>query len=176
LDETCSEVPLDAIPLFQVQDIKINDCEGVGRDCAVDQGLRSGNRKQSESIRISCDELKKAPNNTAVKTSSQGIKNQRSFLKDIGRAIGTTSLSNAASLNKTKIEAEQHKTLSAMNRTIEVKTDVDGYNSGRIYFIRMSSEEECLRIARLLSDLSKRSRRLCETQTRLQVLSFILCS
>ncbi len=96
-------------------------------------------------------------------------------MKDIGRAIGTTSLSNA-SLNKTKIEAEQHKTLSAMNRTIEVKTDVDGYNSGRIYFIRMSSEEECLRIARLLSDLSKRSRRLCETQTRLQVLSFILCS
>jgi hypothetical protein len=175
-DENCNDVPLDAIPLSQINEIKINDCEGVGRDSKVEHKKRSGKREKLDSSRISCDDLKNETNESALKGSFYGLKYQRKFLKTVGRAMSYTGLSNASdSLPKAGSEAEQDKAPDAMNRTMEVKTDVDGYNSGRIYFIRMASEEECLRIARLLSDLSKRSRRLIETQTRLQVHLFVQC-
>ena len=54
-----------------------------------------------------------------------------------------------------------------LGRVGRLRLQVDGYNSGRIYSLRARSEPECLRLARLLSESSRRARRLHETQSRL---------
>ena len=44
---------------------------------------------------------------------------------------------------------------------------MDGHNAGRIYHLRAGSEGECLRVARLLAESSKRARKLREARGRL---------
>jgi len=55
-----------------------------------------------------------------------------------------------------------------LRNAIEIRTDIDGYNSGRVYLLRSSSEETGSVIAGLLADTATRSRREYETRTRLQ--------
>ena len=44
---------------------------------------------------------------------------------------------------------------------------MDGHNAGRIYHLRAGSDGECLRVARLLAESSKRARKLREARGRL---------
>jgi hypothetical protein len=53
-----------------------------------------------------------------------------------------------------------------LTNTIEIRTNVDGHNSGRVYFIRAESGAECRHIANDLSTYSEVARRRFQLRTR----------
>ena len=52
--------------------------------------------------------------------------------------------------------------------TIEIRTRIDGHNSGRVYHLKAESEDECLRAGLRLSELASEARRRTEARTRLE--------
>ena len=166
-DGPCDEILLDAIPLYQVDEIRINNLDDTKTSMDTKQKKRSQKPTETTKGSFEKDNDLSGPDS---KKLVRLLNNQNgSFIQRVGRAISATNLSYGSG-SKTQVELDQDQCQGTrFINTIEIKTDVHGYNSGRIYFIRMASEDECLRIRRLLSELSARSRQLYETQTRLQV-------
>jgi hypothetical protein len=50
--------------------------------------------------------------------------------------------------------------------SFQIKTSVDGYNSGRTYYIKASSEEQCSEILKKLAESARAARQLKEAKTR----------
>ena len=53
-----------------------------------------------------------------------------------------------------------------LTNTVEIRTDLDGYNSGRVYYVRAESGAECRRIAEDLNAFSRVARRHFELRSR----------
>ncbi len=98
------------------------------------------------------------------------------FIRTIDPTIhACSSVTSDTSADKVAADASAHGSLGASSgpqpsrvkftNTVEIRTDVDGFNSGRVYFIRAESGEECLRIAEDLKRCSAIARRHFELRS-----------
>ncbi len=73
--------------------------------------------------------------------------------------------------NISNIDVTEHLGLGQMNTStniLQIQTLVDGYNSGRTYHFRTSTQEECTNLARAISKKSKVARKAVEARTRFE--------
>jgi hypothetical protein len=69
------------------------------------------------------------------------------------------------------IDVAEHLGFGQMNTStniLQIQTMVDGYNSGRTYHLRTSSQEECTSLVDALSKKSKLARKMAEARTRFE--------
>ena len=52
--------------------------------------------------------------------------------------------------------------------SFQIRTLVDGYNSGRTYYLKASSEDECAEVVKLLRSAAKTARKIKEAKTRFE--------
>ena len=65
--------------------------------------------------------------------------------------------------------------ISDSNRTkfrnaVQINTILDGYNSGRAYYLQTNSEHECCELAATLLRMAKAAKKRAEDKTRFQIL------
>jgi hypothetical protein len=65
--------------------------------------------------------------------------------------------------------------ISDSNRTkfrnaVQINTIMDGYNSGRAYYLQAETEEDCRELATTLAVMSKDAKKRAEDKTRFQIL------
>jgi hypothetical protein len=159
--EDAEEVPLDAIPLFQIEGIHLHDKSGA----KLDQGHRRRSDIQADTDPDAIREMEAKPVAFEAKENSE----RSGSFKDRNRF--SFRISNTNDSKKSLVDQEQPLLKDSQYRnTIEIRTDIDGYNSGRVYLLRASSEEVSAQIVGLLLDFAARSRRQHETRTQLQRL------
>jgi hypothetical protein len=74
---------------------------------------------------------------------------------------------NDSSTNEKEANCDKSSGRSRLKstNTVEIRTDVDGHNSGRVYFFRAECGDECRRIEEHLRVLSKAARRRFQLRT-----------
>ncbi len=60
--------------------------------------------------------------------------------------------------------------MARLQNTIEIRTRIDGYNSGRVYHLKAKDESECLSVGTRLLRLSAEARRRTEAKDRFEQL------
>ena len=158
--EDAEEVPLDAIPLFQIEGIHLHDKSGAKLD--------KGHRRRSDiHADMDPDAIREMEANPIAFETKENSERSGSFKDRYHFTFRRTSFDS----KKSVVDQEQpHLKASQYRNTIEIRTDIDGYNSGRVYLLRASTEEVSAQISGLLLDFAARSRRQHETRTRLQRL------
>ncbi len=120
LDDCSEEQVIDAIPLFEVEDIS---CEQRGSD--------SGNMDDA-----------------------QGHKKSDLEKRSMQRAKSTMMIGDS---NNVKFK-----------NSFKIRTLIDGYNSGRTYYLKASSDEKCADIVKQLSQSAKAAKKAKEAKTRFE--------
>jgi hypothetical protein len=55
-----------------------------------------------------------------------------------------------------------------LKNDFHIRTAIDGYNSGRVYYLKASTDVECEEIVRKLSQSARQARKVMEAKTRFQ--------
>ncbi len=101
------------------------------------------------------------------------------FIRTINPTIHDFNTTSTTSVDKGAAEASAHSDVGASKptdsspqpsrvkytNTVEIRTDLEGFNSGRVYYIRAESGQECLRIGEDLRRFSAIARRHFELRS-----------
>jgi hypothetical protein len=165
--QNCIDFPQDAIPLTQIDDIFLHNNYGFEESSDSSENSHRFFRKHGrmEEIDTDTDDLKK---DARIRMSSEKL------------SIPTSGTSIHQHLHFSAMHSTPRSKLPSWSapfiNTIEIRTDVDGYNSGRSYLFRASSEMACARFGRVLHRTVAQLRRKQETHTRMQSLHEHFCT
>lgn len=201
---------LDAIPMFEIEEIRIWDADGIPRSDKETQGFKraqhvgfgdlsnkEGN-DESDNQGSNANSDQKPPMKFSKQLAERRAGGKaHAFTRSFSTLTGATAQISQRTKEGGKVQFRNTieirpkvrqlgwyrltdillcQSMMMMpisnNRTSEhphlcASEQVNGYNSGRIYSLRAKGERECLSIAQLLADASKRARKEHETMSRM---------